>query len=214
MDIQFIIYVVGYLLAIRLVWGMGPVFYIPMMLFILWDFALLGRLLSGWDIRALVLGYGAFVFAWILALSKGSTRLSPLLLVLLVDLAFVTEGILPQLEAAGTGQQFWNTTSTSILQVWYLTNSLLVLAVVFESTVVAKLRGKMVDLLINPRKRFLIPIGLWTGFDFIHITFSGVLPPWMHESGWKISSTVLVWGWVALELPFFIAYLRLKRQHA
>ncbi len=211
--LEYAFLLLGYALAIWLAYGLGRIFYIPIILDLTLDLSLYFDLLSGWDIRWLMTTAWGLFFVWALALSKGFKKVWPLALVA-IDLAFVYQAIIPQLEMAGTGQPFWNATCTSIMQVWDLSTTLLVGSTIFMSTVWPKLRGEFVDVLTNPRKRFLIPMGLYSGYNFFHVTFANVIPPWMHEYGWRIASQVLVWGWVAFELPFFIMYRRLRRQHS
>ncbi|MBU0507207.1 hypothetical protein KKH27_00025 [bacterium] len=212
MELQYIIYCSVFVAAIVVCWDLGPIFYVPMILDLVFDLALWFNLLAGWDIRLTVVTYGFLFFAWVLILSKDYTKLAALLIIP-VDLAFVYQGVLPELQAAGTGQEFWNVTSTEILKLWDLSTFLLVMTVIVRSTIGAKLQGRMVDVLTNPRKRFLIPIGVWTGINLLHEIFPSYLPPWFVENGYRIASHALAWGWLALELPFFLAHRRLRLRH-
>ena len=212
-NFQYIQYCVGFVLAIGLCYRLGPIFYIPMILDLAFDLALQFGFLSGWDIRLLMVSYGFAVFVWVIMLSKGFRKLSPIL-IMAIDLAFVYQAVLPKLEMAGVGQPFWNATSTAIFTIWNISIFLLASSTVFMGSLWQKLRGGFVDALSNPRKRFLIPIALWTGFNVFHETFAGSIPPWMHHYGYKISSNMLVWGWVVLEMPFFLMERRFQKKAA
>ncbi len=211
-DPNSLVYYAGFVLAIYLCRSLGAIFFIPMLLDMAFNLALNFHLLEGWDIRLLMVGYGFAVFLWVLALS-GAFNKTTFVAVLLLDLTLIYTEILPSMQAAGTGQDFWFKTSTGIVEVWLLSTFVVVSSIVIRSTLIAKIRGKFVDLLTNPKKRFLLPIGAWAGIILLSGQLRDYLPPWIVRHRFDIAAQILVWGWVALELPFFIMYHRVKRRY-
>jgi hypothetical protein len=168
-------------------------------------------LFSGWDIRWLIAVYGFGIFVWVVSLTRTLSR-SLIVSLLVLDLAVVINGFWPMITVAGNGAHFWNYTSTAILDVWMISITVVVLSTALKSTVLAKIEGRFVDLLTNPKKRFVLPIGAWAATIVLMKYLKSVLPSAVVAERFTIASHVLVWGWVALELPFFLMYRRLKRQ--
>ena len=212
MEIATILYYAGFVTAIFVCRGLGPIFYIPMTLDLIFNIVLQSGGLQGWDVRLVVLTSGILWFIWVMALA-GTLNKGLIVLLILVDLAALLKGVEPQLAAVGSGDPFWHLTSTKIIEVWMLSVLVVVLFMVVKSTLVARLNGEFVDLLSNPRKRFLIPIGLHAAVWVIAPYLESVVPAWLFARRYDIAAQVLVWGWVAIELPFFIMYRRLKRQY-
>lgn len=211
MPTEYIPYYIAYIVAVFLARSLGPLFYIPMILDMLFNLALNLDLLSGWDIRLLIVGYGLALFIWVIAL-LGTLSRSLFVSLLVLDLYLVVVGIMPSLQAAGTGQEFWNTTSTTIFLVWQISITGIVLSMVIKSTVIAKLKGKYVDILTNPKKRFSLPIGAWAAFLVICHYFESWLPDVIVEKQYDIAGHLWVLGWIALELPFYLMYRRMKKR--
>lgn len=212
MDFVFVQYYAAFVLAIFLCYGLGRIFWVPMLLDLAFDVALKLNWLSGWDIRLLIVVHGFAFFLWVLYLA-GTFDRATFVAVLLFDLTLVFIEILPDLQAVGTGQEFWNETSTGILDVWLLSILVVVLSVVLRSTLVAKMKGRFVDILTNPKKRFLLPIGAWTAFLTLLNHLEPWVPTWLYDYRFMIGAQILVWGWVAVELPFYLAYRRLRKQY-
>jgi hypothetical protein len=210
--LHLIIYYIGFTLAILLCRSLGKIFFVPMLIDLGFNLALNFHLLAGWDIRIFMVTFCFGVFVWVLALS-GAFNKTTFIAVLLADLVMVFVEILPSVQAAGTGQAFWNTTSTGIVDVWLLSVFVVICSMVFRSTVVAKVHSKFVDLLTNPKKRFLLPLGAWAGIIVLGGQLHDHLPAWFVHYRFDIAAQVMVWGWVALELPSFLAFHRLKRQY-
>ncbi|HEY3296543.1 MAG TPA: hypothetical protein VGL38_14025 [bacterium] len=207
-----IVYYVGFSLAIFLCRNLGGLFWIPMSLDMGFNVAVDSGLLAGWDVRWLSVAYGFAIFVWVLALSGVPGR-SAYVAVLLADVFAVLNGIAPQLQAVGSGGQFWDATSMRIYNVWMVSISVIVCSVVVKSLALPRLRGRPVDLLTNPKRRFVLPIGCWALILALSDHLQPLLPgPWW-DAKYTISAHVLVWGWVALELPFVLAHYRLRRQY-
>jgi hypothetical protein len=170
-------------------------------------------MLTGWDIRWLAATYGLGVFLWVLALS-GSFAKSTAVILLFLDIGVVLAEIQPYFATVGHGQSFWNIASTSIVYVWLVSTVVVAGTVVWKSTVVARLRDQPSDLLTNPKKRFLLPIGTWATILLAAKYLGPFISTYATEAAYFIAGTVLVWGWVVLELPFYLAYRRLKRSCA
>lgn len=211
MDLITLFYYVGFVLAIALCRSLGPIFYVGQLANLGFNLCLQFGLLSGWDIRLLMVFYGFSIFIYVLVLA-GNFRKSTFVVILLLDIMVAFDGMWMPLSANGEGQTFWNVASTSILDVWMVSISIVVSSVVFESSLLARLRGKFADWLTNPKKRFILPIGAWALIWVIAKYCEPILPQWFLASSNAIAAYVMVWGWVFLELPFFIKYKRLHRQ--
>jgi hypothetical protein len=208
--LQLIIYYIGFVLAIALCWGLGRLFYVPMIVDMAFNLCLNFRLFAGWDIRWLIVGYGFAIFVWVVALSSVMTR-STYVVMLVADMLLVFKGIVPQITVAGTGGKFWDISSTGIFNVWMMSVSVLVISMVVKGAVLPAIRRRRVDIITNPRKRFLLPIGAWATIIVASEYLGNMLPVGLYNSRYVIASYVLVWGWVAFELPFYLMYRRLSR---
>jgi len=206
-------YYVAFIAAILLARGLGPLFYVPLMIDFGFEICLDSGLLSGWDVRWLIAAYEFGIFVWVMALS-GNLRKSTFVVMLVLDLAVIIDHMLPNVQTAGSGQEFWNTTSTAILDVWQTSVVVIVGSMIIRSTIVAKIRGQHVDILTNPKKRFLLPIGAWAFLQEVPNYLRPILPVWLFNLRFVISANALVWGWVALELPLYLMYRRLKKQYS
>jgi hypothetical protein len=206
-----LLYYGGFILAIALCRSLGPIFYVPQIANLVFNLSLQTGFLSGWDIRLLMAFYGFAMFVWVMVMA-GNFRKSTFMALLLLDLGVAFQGMWVPMRAEGSGQSFWNVASTSILDVWMVSISVVVGSVFFESSVMAHWRGKFADWMTNPKKRFLIPIGAWAGILVAAKYGKPLLPEWFVGLQYIIAALVLVWGWVALELPFYIKYKRLHRE--
>jgi hypothetical protein len=168
-------------------------------------------LLAGWDVRGVMIAYGFGFFLWVLALTQ-SVNKPTLVTLLLLDLAVVFHGLLPEIQVTGTGPQFWNTVSTHIVDVWMASIFGLSGITIFKSSLLAWIRGHRADVLTNPKKRFLIPIFVWSGMIAVPPWFTPYLTSSFVNHRFTIAAELLVWGWVALELPFYLVYKRLLRK--
>ena len=134
-----------------------------------------------------------------------------------VEMGSIFHGTLPELTAVGSGSAFWNMTSTSIIEIWMLSSLVVIVTVLVRSTVIARLRGDFIDILTNPRKRFLIPMGLHVMIfalpDMLPDAMKANLPVWFMAKHYYIAAWVLLLGWIALELPFYLMYKRLRMEH-
>jgi hypothetical protein len=206
-------YYLAFIAVILLARGLGPLFYVPLLMDFAFEICLDTGLMSGWDIRLLIIAYEFGIFIWVMALA-GNLRKSTFVVMLVVDLAVVINGMLPNIQASGTGQNFWNSTSTAILDVWQTSVIVVVGSMVIRSTVIAKLHGQYVDILTNPKKRFVLPIGAWALIQESLEYLKPIIPLWLYNHRFVIAANVLVWGWIALELPLYLMYRRLKKQYS
>jgi hypothetical protein len=211
MAIQTIIYYAGFVSALALCWGLGPIFFYPMLADLIFDVCLSSGLFSGWDIRLLVSLYGLAAFIWVIALS-GVLAKTTFVAVLLLDMLMIFYKILPQLQLAGTGQDFWNATSTGIYEVWLISIFVVITSMAVRSSLGAKIKGLRIDLLTNPRKRFLLPIGVWAGVTLLLGNLERWIPVSVFDDRFVIAAHTLVWGWVILELPQYLIHRRLMKQ--
>jgi hypothetical protein len=205
-------YYLAYGLAIYLVWDLGRIFWIPLSLDLMFNLCLQFGLFTGWDTRPLILTYEFAFFVWVLILGGKLTNLT-FVSVLLLDLGVVLNGLWAPLQVAGTGQNFWNSVSTTILNVWMTSTLVVVVSVIIQSTVVAKLRGRYVDILTNPKKRFLLPIGAYAILWLMPAYGKSFLPSFFVNHGFEIAAYVLVWGWVVVEFPFYLMYRRMRKRY-
>jgi hypothetical protein len=206
-------YYVAFIAVILLARGLGPLFFVPLLLDLAFDVGLMTGVMSGWDYRLVIVVYEFGIFLWVLSLA-GNLRKSTFVVMLLLDLVMVFKEMLPSIQATGTGQDFWNSTSTAILDVWQTSVIVVIGSMVVRSTIVAKLQGRYVDILTNPKKRFVLPIGAWALVQELPVYLKPWMPDWIMDARFPIAANVLVWGWVALELPFYLMYRRIKKQYS
>lgn len=210
MDWVLVPYYAGYTLALYLCWSLGRIFRIPMLLNLGFNLSLNAGLLAGWDIRLLIVAHGFGFFAWVLGLSQTLTK-STFLLVLLLDVGIIFHRLVPDLQVVDTGPVFWNAVSTHIIDIWSVSVLGVIIAMVVRSTLGASWHGRHIDVLTNPKKRFQLPIGLWAGAIVLIPLFAPWLPASIVAMRHNIAANLLVWGWVATELPFYLMNRRLMR---
>jgi phosphate starvation-inducible membrane PsiE len=207
-----LIYYLGYLIAIALYWNLGKKYYIPMLLNMGFNICLNADLLTGWNNRWVIVIHLFLFFIWVAYISElFKDRFSIGVAIGLIVGVFVA-AIHPLLYIEGAGQEFWNKIDESIINIWSTSIFILVLTVLIKSTVVARLSKKFVDALASARKRFLFPIGLWAGIIAIPPLLVHEIPEADYMIRFGIAAYTMVWGWVAMELPFYIMYKRLIRK--
>jgi len=206
-------YYFAFVVAILLARGLGPLFFVPLILDLAFDVSMGLGFFSGWDIRLMMAGYEFALFLWVLALA-GNLRKSTFVVMLVIDLAVMAKGMWPSVQATGVGQDFWNDTSTTIVDVWQTSIFVIIASMTVRSTIVARFKGEYVDILTNPKKRFLLPIGAWALVDELPVYLKPIIPFWVFDNRFQIAAQVLVWGWVGLELPFYFMYRRLKKRYS
>ena len=158
----------------------------------------------------MALTYGLAMFVWVLVLSGAFTRTTFFALTFL-DVLIVISRLWAPMQSATTGPGMWMTISEVVYDIWLASIVIVVCSVALKSTLVAKLRGHRVDILTNPKKRFVLPIGVWAAMVALPTYLQNYLPDSVLENRFRIAGQILVWGWVALELPFYLSHKRLMR---
>jgi hypothetical protein len=176
------------------------------------NIALQTGLLTGWDIRWVIAGHGFLFFLWTAALAGIFDRTTVVVL-LLLDFFAAYRGLAPQLQMAGTGGHFWDITSTSIIDVWLMSILVVSLSAIVKSSFFSKLERGYSELLVIPKRRFLIPIAMWASLIVLPNYLGDLVPDFVKHNRFKIAGLLLVWGWVAFELPFYIMYKRMNGKH-
>jgi len=202
-------YYLGYAIALFLCRGLGRLFFIPMLINMGFDVAVQFNLLAGWDIRWVTVGYGLLFFIWVATLAKAFDTATVVVLIV-VDIFTAYWGILPNIQSAGSGTQFWNATSTSIVNVWLVSILIVSMSAILKGSFGSTIQRGYSELLIIPKRRFLIPIAMWAAVIVLPEFLGNKAPEFIHQNRFKIAGQLLVWGWVAIELPFFIMYKRLR----
>jgi hypothetical protein len=211
MAFQTVIYYFGYCAALYLYKDMGRVFFMPMLMNMWFNLLITFEIYREVDFRWVIAVYGILWFVWIMVLATPNRGKLEIVLALFLLLAAFFFGTLPHLLTEFDAFRAMIDLATRIWTVWYFSSFFIVLVVVIRSTIIARIKGEFVDLLTNPRKRFLIPLGLCSGIIGVTPLLSGKIPEEIVLQRFNIGSHVLVWTWVALELPFYIMYERLKR---
>jgi hypothetical protein len=206
------LYYVGFIAATILSYGLGRMFFIPMLLNMGFNISMDAGLFTGWDVRWLMIGYGGAIFVWVVVLSGIKNRANYVGL-LAMDVFIIMNAMWPLVQETGTGAHFWNVTSTSVINIWMASIAFLVGSTIVQSTIMKRLNHKSMDLLRTPRKRFLIPIGMWSATIVVLFYLRPLIPEWLFHNRFAIASHVLVWGWVAFELPQYIMHERMRRKY-
>jgi len=211
-NFEHLIYYAGYASAIFLCWGLGPLFAFPMIANLAFDISLMMFDIPGWILRWMMVGYGFAIFIWVLALAGTFTR-STFVALTCLEVAIVISKLWTPVQVAGVGSDFWTNVCTTIFDIWLASILIAVLFIAVKSSLVARLQSRRPDLLTNPRKRFTLPIGIWAGVIVIPGYLSAYLSDDFLNNRYKMAAQLLVWGWVAFELPSYITHWRLKRQY-
>jgi hypothetical protein len=212
MAFQTVIYYFGYCVALVLYKDMGRIFFLPMLLNLWFNLLITLKIYQQVDFRWLIAVHGMLWLVWVLALGRVTrSRTETVLALLLIVGAFIF-GTLPNLTKPPGTYRGMIELSTRIWTIWYFSAFVVVVAVFLRSTVIAKWKKEFVDILTNPRKRFLLPMGVCSGFIGLTPLLQGTVPEALIIERFNIGSHLLAWGWVVVELPFFITYERLKRQ--
>ena len=212
MAFQTVIYYLGYCAALYLYKDMGRVFFVPMLANMWFNLLITFEIYREVDFRWFIAVHGLFWLCWILILARPSISRFEIggSIILLVSAFFW--GTLPRLMEEANALSAIIELCTQIWTTWYFSGFLVVLVVVLRSTVVARYKKDFVDILTNPRKRFLIPLGLCSGMIGFTPLLGSVVPDTVLLQRFNIGSQLMVWGWVLLESPYFIMYERLRRQ--
>lgn len=203
----------GYAIALFLCRGLGVLFFVPMVLNLIFDLCVRYGVMSGWDIRWVMASYGLLFFVWVLALSGIPNKVTFFVLAL-AELGSVFHGLAPELAAVGSGKAFWYGASTTILHVWFTSIFVVAGSAIIRGTIISVHDKGFVTLLTIPRQRFMVPIAMWSGMIMIPHYLHGIVPEWLYQNRFLIAGHLLVWGWVAFELPFYIIYKRIGRNGA
>ena len=204
------LYYLGYAIALWLCKDLGKVFLYPMLINMGFNIALNFGAFAGFDSRWVIAIYGFLFFVWVATLAGAFDRITVVVL-LLVELVVVVKGLLPQFQAVGTGFSFWHLTSTVVLQIWMFSILVVCLSAIFKSSILSVWERGYSELLIIPKRRFLVPIALWSLIWTLPHLMSGQIPAVVQQYKSQIAGQLLVWGWVAFELPFYMMYKRRYR---
>jgi len=208
---QTVIYYFGYCAALVLYKDMGRIFFLPMLLNLWFNLLITFKIYQHVDFRWLIAVHGLLWLVWVLVLGRITRNRMEIILALLLLLASFFFGTLPNLMKLPETYKGMIDLSTRIWTIWYSSAFLVIVAIVIRGTIVASRKKEFVDILTNPRKRFLLPMGLCSGFIGLTPLLHGSLPETLIIERFNIGSYLLAWGWVIVELPFFIAYERMKR---
>lgn len=225
-DLLLIIAWIGYLLAIWLYYGLGKIFWVPIALDLLYDFA--GSQLGIWgnNLQTLVTMtiYDILLLLWVIYMSGILKTRAAIWIVLGLLLVATFNGVTAVAIAQGIGvsrfaeivglpgiDQIWILLTTQAMYTWSAIIFLIVIGIIVHSTIIRRLRGRPALFLTNPRIRIIIPIGLYTGIIGLSQLYQGFVPEAFYQWRYRIAGTALGWGWVAMELPFYIMYRRMIR---
>lgn len=213
MDAWLISYYLGAVVSLALCFGLGPLFYIPMILNIGVEVLLGSGLLQSMNLRMTFAIIGFLYALWACLIGNVfRSRYEAIIVFTLIGFAF-WYGIYPSLTEATRDWDRWVELTTRILRVWSVV-IVGVIGLVFARTYIDIVRRKGInDLIINPRKRFLIPMAVWA--TMIAMTWRWIpgIGEWVENNKFHLGSTALVWGWAALELKFFLQARYWRRKY-
>ncbi|MCB9358268.1 MAG: hypothetical protein H6508_00050 [Calditrichaeota bacterium] len=210
MDLWLIAYYVGGGLAIFLCWNLGAVFYVPMIMNLGLEVLLGTGVVRDLDIRHVVAVTGFLQALWVVVLSdvfrnwiEGAT------VFVLISLAFLV-GIYPSVMEPTQNWAQSILLATLIIRTWMYVIVGVVLVVITRSVLQPSSLGGLADMIVNPKKRFLLPLGFWAMIIVVPLEGIPVVGDWMGENRFHLAGTALVWGWVLLEIKFFVQSLRIR----
>jgi hypothetical protein len=89
----------------------------------------------------------------------------------------------------------------------------IVALVIGRTVIAAKEKRGINDLIVNPRKRFLIPMGVWAFFIASTWTWFPGIGEWLEANKFHLGAASLVWGWAALEIKFYLQARYWRRKY-
>lgn len=204
MEIFQITYYTGIAAALFLCWNLGPLFYSYIILNIVTDILLdIGWLAAG-DMRLKWAVIQWLDCIWILMLANiFRSRFEAVLMSLLVLIAFGF-GIYPRLtEQLGSWEHGVELT-TQMMRTWAIINLVIVLLVFAKTLYLWKAKKRPNDLVVNPRRRFLLPIAAFSAIVAVPLEWIPSQPMWLESYRFSIAAHTQVWGWVIVELKFYL----------
>jgi hypothetical protein len=225
-DLQLLAAWSGYALAIWLYFGLGKIFWVPIALDLVYDMLGVKFDLWGNNVETLVIetAYVVLLLLWVIYLSgfmksKWSTWIAFALIMVASFTGIVSTAIYQNIGMERFAEflgfpgyhRKWILLATLSMYTWFICTSLVIFGVILRSTVFRWINGKAANLISNPRNRVLIPIFFHTSIIGFSQFYSGFVPDDIYAWRFKIAGTLLGWGWVALELPFYIMYRRMLR---
>jgi len=213
MDSWQISYYLGGTIAAFLCWNLGWLYYVPIILGMVMDITLSSGLLNGIDFRQFTAISGFLYALWAVVLSDVfRDRVEGVATFALISLSFFF-GIYPSLTETTSDPRRSIELATGILKMWMLVVVGLTLMVVVRSVASKKGRSGLGDLIVNPRKRFMIPLGLWAAIIATPLDWIPIIGAWVESNRFHIAASTLVWGWVVFEIKFYLQALYIRRKY-
>jgi len=207
MDLWLATYYVGGITAVILCWNLGSIFYVPMLLNLALEVALGAGLANEFDIRQVVAVTGFLHALWVVVLADVfKSWIEGVTVFVLISLAFVL-GVYPSIVESTSDWSRSIELATLIIRTWMLVIVGVVTLVYVRSLLRTRGPWTLSELVVNPKRRFLIPLGLWALIIVIPLGPLPKLGTWLEENRFHLAGTTLVWGWVIFELKFFLQSL-------
>ncbi|MCC6475604.1 hypothetical protein IT157_01000 [bacterium] len=204
---------IGAILAIALCWNLGRIYFIPMILNFASEFIIPSGLLQYVDVRWYILVTGFLYVLWVMILTDVFRDwFDAVTIYALVIMSFMF-GMYPAMEEVAADFDRSVEGATRVLKVGMVVVFGQVLLAVLRSIAKLRFRGGMWDMIVNPRKRFLIPIGLWSGICILPVAWIPGVGDTLETYRYVIASHALWWGWVLLELKFFFQARYWRRRY-
>lgn len=204
MELLQITYYTGAVLGIILCWNLGPLFYLPMFFNIATDILLDVGILSSGDMRLSWAIIEGLYCLWVLVLANiFKSRAEAVAIFVMIAVAFAY-GVYPNLAEAANDWNRWVELTTRIMQAWSIIISGIITLVIVKTLYQWKIGKSINDLAVNPRKRFLIPIWAWATISAMPLEWVPGIGKWLEDYRFAIAGHTLVWGWVLVELKFFV----------
>ncbi len=150
---------------------------------------------------------------WVLVLGNFFRSRKEAVAVFLLVVAAFTYWVLPHHMNAADNWKAWVELTTRIMEGWATIIAGLVMFVAARTYLQYKVGGGFNDLIVNPRKRFLLPIGAWAAIKAIPLAWIPASAGWFETARFPIAAHIMVWGWVFLELKFFFQARYWRRKY-
>jgi hypothetical protein len=213
MELYQITYYSGLLLALLLCWNLGPLFYTYILFQISTDVLLdIGWLAQG-DMRLKWAMIEWLDCIWILMLANiFRSRFESFVISGLVLIAF-SFGIYPSLTEAADSWPRWVELTTEIMRGWAVINLAIIVFAVSKTVYLWKVEHQPNDLVVNPRRRFLLPLGAFFAILAMPMEWIPWHRAWIEAHRFPIAAHVMAWGWVVAEFKFFLQAWRWRRKY-
>lgn len=202
---------IGFIAALVMYWELGWLFRLPMLLnlavSLLVNYS--GILTNEIQTAVFISLYGLLFILWVVILAGLQRGITGAVVSFLLVVVTITVGMLEAANFDIRMEGAWIRLSTTFIYTWTACIFLVILGVFLKSAAIRWHHGYW-NLLLTPKRRALIPIGLWSALICLSELYRTFLPQ-LYEIRFVTAAFCLGWGWAAIEFPHFMESLSHKQ---